>query len=864
MVVMRRRRQDMERRARRSPWLSLWVWVRLALLALILALIVVGSIYPNHGLVTPSQALARGFQYITRDHFTPGVWLELIVLLIALVNIRWLWLRFLAFRANTPIEVRPLDNATRDQRLNTHGFDVIFREYLALSRLYQIPTVPGDQEADRLIEVLSVPAFRGALGVFSLALTYAFPRRAYVVTASLLKGQDGRRGVSVQVHRFPGLPIHLKTQWSTTFERALQRAAYAVAAHITQQTKACRRIPWSEWARRRRQLPASLFRDYQRAKQMVGERRWDEALALYHSALRQDADNIAMRYDVGQLYERLGLYPDALLTYLGLVDEIFPVRIVDGRPVSPEPTATRGSVRSIKIRRHRRNRARKPTWWPRPRTRNRDPFVIRYRYVVVLGQGDLLARELVSAPRAKPQEIHENSQQLKASPKESELLERRPWRATELEEIGRLLSTRLDSLYSGYCHNSLAHLLRERGERDNDALERQISRYLTKCAEYEATMLIRDIERISRRPQGLWARRNSFLTPTAARQTQLMISYRRQYLDRPNHRISARKIKADLENTGYAEDSMNWLEHYNTACHYALALAQDTEEIPKNDEYAYESITALDRAARHGDQVDFVISKRYWLQAGDPDLVGLRYYQGFRAFEARIYGHPLPATAELSKYELYRFLRAVVRRAARHLEDEWRNRAARNPGNVDNTEFEDWWRQELRAWEVAIRIGRFYHQWQTRHAALESIREWLESFGPEAAPIPYPNITRGDYLPDIGDYKLVERMLKETEDILTFLGTKCGNLVTFRNVSSMNIYENTWRWSEFAAACSRSEQRLPPEGLADVCQARSAVWASLRQWAQVPGIEREQIMEATIASLDRLARRDAGGHIVYP
>ena len=477
-ITMRHRRRDMERRARRSPWLSPWLWVRLALLAAIVAITVLGATYPHHGLVTPSQAFARGIQYITRDHFTPGVWLELIALLIVLVNIRWLWLRFLAFRANSPIEVRPLDNATRDRHLNTHGFDVIFRDYLALSRLYQIPTVPGDQEADRLIEVLSVPASKGWLGLLSLALTYAFPRRAFVVTASLLKeDKDGRCGVSVQVRRFPRLPIHLESQWSTTFERALQRAAYAVAAHITQQTKACRRIPWSEWARRSRHLPASLFRDYQRAKQMVGERRWDEALALYHSALRQDADNIAMRYDVGQLYERLGLYPDALLTYLGLVDEIFPVRMVAGRPASPTPTAKRGSVTSTEMRRYRRNRAQNPTWWPRPRTGNKDPFVIRYRYVVVLGQGDLLAKELVSAQRPKlRQEANQNATRTGAFPEESEL-ELRPWRATELEEIGRLLSARLDSLYSSYCRKSLASLLEERGIRDDEDLKRRNTGY---------------------------------------------------------------------------------------------------------------------------------------------------------------------------------------------------------------------------------------------------------------------------------------------------------------------------------------------------------------------------------------------------
>ena len=827
----------MERRTHRSPWSSFWVWAQLAMLVLILTLLVIGAIHQHHGLVTPSLALAKGFQWITFDRFTPGIWLELIVLLIALVNIRWLWLRFLAFRANSPIEVRPLDNATLDQSLDTHPFDVVFRDYLALSRLYQIPTVPGDQEPDRLIEVLSAPASKGWLGIFSAALAYAFPRRAFVVTASLLNRDQGRRcGVSVQVRRFPRLPVHLESQWSTTFERALQRAGYAVAAHITQQTKACRSAPWSEWARRKRQLPASLFRDYQRAKQMVGERRYDEALALYHSALRQDADNFAIRYDIGQLYERLGLYPDALLTYLGLVDEIFPARTFGARPVSSKSTTKYGSTATSKIKRPRRNRVRNPTWWPWPQTRNRDPFVIRYRYVIVLGQGDLLARELVSPQWPEVREHDEH--------------ERRPWRATELEEIGRLLSSRLDSVYSSYCGKSLVSLLGERSGRSDKARMREIARYLFTCAEYEAGTLVRDVKRIGRRPRGFWTRRSSFLTPTAARQAQLMISYRRLRLDWLDSRehvssrsvewpVKPRMIKARLENAGYADNSINWLEHYNASCQYALALVvdddtqgNDVREVSADNEHAHAAIAALDRAARYGDKVEFVTSKKYWLQAEDPDLAGLRYCRSFRAFEARVYGHPLPATAELSKYELYRFLRAVVRRAARDLEDQWRKRGARDPCDVSHAEFEEWWRQELRAWEVAIRIGRFYRQWQTRHAALMAIRDWFESCGPEALPIPYPDITEGDYIPHIGDYGLVKRMLTETEDIFAFLGTKCGNLVTSNKVTSKSVYENTRRWSEYAASCSRSGRQLPIDGLTDACLARSAVWASLRQWAQ--------------------------------
>jgi hypothetical protein len=337
------------------------------------------------------------------------------------------------------------------------------------------------------------------------------------VWRSLLeRDRDHQLGVTVQVRRLPGLSVHLETQWSLTFERALQRAAYAVAAYITQQTKACRRIPWSGWARRKRELPVSLFRDYQRAKQYVGERRYDEALALYHSALRQDADNIGIRYDVGQLYERLGLYPDALLTYLGLVDEIFPstshirrtagpsltTQSRTGSPVDAQSNPTRPT-------RHRkpRNRVVWPTWWPWPLGGNRDPFIIRYRYVIALGQGDLLARELISPQWPDLRKYITGQPQANQDSTPGPLIhEFRPWRAIELEEIARLLSRRLDSLYSSVCGDSLERLLERsrrprstrsaRASRWEERFRRRITRYLLTCAEYEADALVRDLKMI--------------------------------------------------------------------------------------------------------------------------------------------------------------------------------------------------------------------------------------------------------------------------------------------------------------------------------------------------------------------------------
>lgn len=874
----RRLRRKLVGQVRRSPWRSFSVRLQLAFLLAIVFLLALGIFFPHRGLVTPTDALAQGLQHVTGGRFTPGIWLELIVLLGVLADARSLRLCFLAFKVNTPIEVKPLDDATTDRRLDTHRLDVIFRDYLALSRLYQIPAVPGDQEPDRLIEVLSTPVSQGWRGVFAAALAYAFPRRAFVVTASLLeRDRDHQPGVIVQVRRLPGPPVRLESQWSLTFERALQRAAFAVAAHITQQTKACRRIPWSEWARRKRELPVSLFRDYQRAKQMVGERRYDEALALYHSALRQDADNIGMRYDVGQLYERLGLYPDALLTYLGLVDEIFP-STSDGRlAASPIPTTQTRKDTLIGIpvagpdpQRRLRNREWWPAWWPSPPVGNRDPFIIRYRYVIVLGQGDLLARELASPQWPELQKFIIEESEDQHTRLESDLHEYRPWRVIELEEIGRLLSKRLDSLYSSVCNESLEDLLKksrkslstrrvQTGSYEK-GLQRRIIRYFLTCAEYEAETLVRDIEMIRRVPRSIRIRWNSFLTPTAVRQAKLVVSYRLRRLDSLGRKrsngwpVGLDETKASLKDIGYSADtSVNWLEHYNAACLYALGIVDDTADVPTHNDYAYEAVDALDRAARFGDQVEFVTSKKYWLQAGDPDLSGLRYYKSFRAFEARVYGHPLPATAELSKYELYRFLRAVVRQAARYLENEWRRRAAHGTDYISHADFEEWWRQELRAWEVSIRIGRFYRQWQTRHAALEAIRDWFESFGPEAAPIPYPNIARSDYLPDTGDYGLIRQMLTRTEDIFSFLGTECGSLVTpdgkVTSDSDYDVYRKTQGWSEYAAECSRSGARLAADALKAVSLQRAALWASLRQWAQSPGAQRRENFVESIRNL---------------
>ena len=669
----------------------------------VLALLLIGVLKHSGAPVVLNQAFSLGVQRATFQHLTPGPVAEWIVLALVLASIRWIALEFRAVRG-AGIEVRPVDNAS-GHKVDTHPLDVAFREYMTLPKLYQLTTIPGDPEPEHLVEVLKVPSSAGWRGLMAGAFSYAFPRRAFIVSASLrTQPHKPMYGVAVQVRRLPGLATELGTQWSTSFERALQRGAYAAVAYILPQTRACKKVPWSAW--RRYVIPPSLFRDYQRAKKMVSERRYDEALELYHQALIKDANNIDIRYDIGQLYERLGLYPDALHTYLSLIDQLFP---------------NRSRAWLIRIIR--------PT-----RRGKRDAFVIWYRYVIVLALGSSLAREL----------LHPDWEELRKwlahpdRPDSDQQYEERPIRTVEFIEIRRLLIARLDKIYCGTnapeSKISLAHWLDD--PCSDEALKRRtavLERCLLRCAESEARMLARSMKWSVQRYVTL--RKSTSLTLTAVRQAQATIKYRLDLLNgdpgatsAPDGKWSLNEIETQLTKAGYkASRSTNWLEHYNAACNYALVMRGDEVEHEQHLPYAYAAISALELALRYGEDIDFLRTKQYWLQAGDPDLAGLRRYACFRAFETRVYGRPLPATVHIAKYELYLYLRAVVEDSAGHLEEAWRKRSSFCQAKLTHAVFEEWWRQERHAWELAIRLGRFYPQWQTRRDAVESYRNWSES-----------------------------------------------------------------------------------------------------------------------------------------
>jgi hypothetical protein len=315
--------------------------------------------------------------------------------------------------------------------------------------------------------------------------------------------------------------------------------------------------------------------------------------------------------------------------------------------------------------------------------------------------------------------------------------------------------------------------------------------------------------------------------------------------------IQQRLAKCGFDST----KSVSWLEHYNAACFYALMLADDQQEDPEHVQYAYAAVQRLERALEMGDEIAFVRTKRYWLQAGDPDLTGLRRYAVFREFEARTYGVPFEAGTDLAKYELYVHLRELLKRGAGQLESVWRQRADSImmglDSDIDPGRFEDWWMREEHAWEIAIRLGRFYRQWQTRQAALEALRNWIASFGVEAPPVPYPNLSRIDYIPNVNELAEVDIVLAHTEEMLDFLGSGCGSLHSREDKDPKSMIDKTRAWRQNAELRSRrlSGNETPDPDIIAACAAMASVWATVRQWAITPDGAHHKAFKAAVNAI---------------
>ena len=176
-TVVRNHRVDHERRpAASTRWFRVLSGKRILLppasfvlfpvaVLLIASIVLVGSVSGGQfGSSTLDVAFSRGVETLTRGRLTVGPLGRSAIVVVLLLLLRRLRLDWMAVRPG-PIEVRPLEDATVDDRSVPDGqsraisaqslrrLGVEFREYLASPRLYETTTVPGDVETERIIEV---------------------------------------------------------------------------------------------------------------------------------------------------------------------------------------------------------------------------------------------------------------------------------------------------------------------------------------------------------------------------------------------------------------------------------------------------------------------------------------------------------------------------------------------------------------------------------------------------------------------------------------------------------------------------------------------------------------------------------------
>jgi len=825
------------------------------------------------------QAWRAGVEQLSGGRFTVNRVDAAVLGVLVLVLVRWARLDWLALRPG-PVEVRPLEDACENPlaERELHRCSVQFREALTGCQVYQTTTVPGDPETEQIIEVFKESSGGDRLALLGAIWTFLWPTRAFVVSAVIrTRPERPRHGVTVSVRRLPGPGTELPPQWSDDVDDALHRAAYAVTAHILPRTRAREQPPWQQWRDRSRgiwpvqTLPVDLMRHYQQAKRLVSERRYDEALSEYHHALLYDTDNVILRYDVGQIFERLRLYPDAVRIYAALTERMFPLK---------DPTD--GSA------------GRRPAGYTLSSLHG-DPLMVRYRYVAALIAGSQLAGELLNPDWAALREWMDTESRERLDPTRPARQDRhlRPWRAAELAELRVRLSADFDRAWLAALPSQAAlagcgltsvlvedPVLTEPPEflgsaslpqewRDLDpctARVRAVEEYFLHVARYEIGFLTEDFQRHS------WARGRrgpkTGLTRGALDIMRLLINHRSERF-RPAgcFRVAGNgpwepdldRMTADLAATYDSAASKHWLEHYVAACLLALPLQDDKVPVAEHRGFAEAAVAALDRAQECSDENDFVIAKRYWLLAGDPDLAGLRRYDCFRAFEGRVYLHPQPTVIDPAKYELFHYMRHGLIQGSDTMERLWTVRAAKQTTDVRACEVERWFRQERRAWEILVRLGRFNRQWQTRSAALAALRSLHREAGRSAPVVHYPEVIRDYINVGTGTIHHAQDRIKGMEALFRFLAHELGPAASLGPDepqvpgSPQRVIRNTRAWIWYAEYAGRLvpgvQYPLNREDFVQLCQARAAVWSALRQRAITPARRQDQALVAAIGRL---------------
>lgn len=758
MVPMRRSRNASARAVRyrpRTPAVLMWSAVAAGTVAIVAWVGYVTGSHPSSVVAKPAVAAA--------------------IVTAALLHLAWcvrhLILHWLAWWPGR-IEVATFAAGTPLTDVDLEQRTLFFRRRLMTLHLQApAPAVGAAPEGD-FLDVLGRNGMDGGKLAWLVSLLRAAkPAHAYEVRGVLLERQERPRyGVAVQVVRMPSSGTPPATVWGETWEAALRQAADEATAVILPQTRRCR-SPWGVWAGYA--MPQGLLHAYEEGARFEQERRYDEALDAYWRAVEHDPLNMVLRLRIGQLQERLGLYLDALATYLGM-----------DATSSPAGARTGGLIGGRHGRRERREALQ----------------AARYRRNVLLG-GRVLAKQWHAVAESKrPTRRDEQRRMLRncLRPPLQERLSFEPERARwALEETGEIDEERFLALRELFAVHALedCRALREQLRRRRRLGRTRPSRATIELTELCIELRLAWVLAQSGRPAMAW--------PPGPEE-----------IDRRIAAIGRRGLR-------------HWHEHYNAACAYALPLLDRNIEDPGHrTALAKRAVASLENAVAHADSA-YIAGRRDWLLSEDPDLKGLRGAHEFERFEL-LY---LPSDGitprrprNVQQLESSRYVRDLLVATARLRQATWRTRRAAAGAGPDIVQVREWFDEERSAWEGVRDVATHYRHARTRFTFVRALRTHADRYGLTGAEVPFPRYdaapvaSRDDDEPTCEDACALA--VRQTDRRLE----RVARLLRGPLPAELALWDARLRDMD---ACGQTPS---PETLLHACERQGALWQRLGEW----------------------------------
>ena len=218
------------------------------------------------------------------------------------------------------ITMLPARGGKENNDIETERIAARLREALTDVYLSSPSVVPGESaRQDFLTEVrAAVENAKSPWAAFVAALSVLRPRNVYRVYCTVQEDSSpGHQTMTLEVSAYPSWDVSVTTVSGSTWPEVTRKASCIVAAYVLPRTDLSRRPPWLPWHGIK--LGHELFFSLHEARRLARGGRLEEALHYFDKSIGQDPLNTYIRIEKATVLDQLGLWIDALATYIDAV-----------------------------------------------------------------------------------------------------------------------------------------------------------------------------------------------------------------------------------------------------------------------------------------------------------------------------------------------------------------------------------------------------------------------------------------------------------------------------------------------------------------------------------------------------------------